>query len=47
MATESRLKTLEAEMLAIKRQPDSIVQQLAALMLELQKKNKGHKQEEI
>lgn len=36
----SQLKTWEAEMLAVKRQSDSVVQQLAALTLELEKKNK-------
>lgn len=44
--TESQLMTLEVEMLAIKKQLDSMVQQLAALTLGLKKKNNEHQQED-
>ncbi|XP_035548740.1 uncharacterized protein LOC118349222 [Juglans regia] len=38
-STESQLQTLETEVLALKRQSDAVVHQLAALTVEIQKKN--------
>lgn len=39
--TDSQLKKLEMEMMALKRKLDSIMQHLAYLTLELQKSNKS------
>lgn len=39
-STKSQFKTLEVEMMTLKKQSDSVVQQLEAL--ELQKKNNQH-----
>lgn len=38
-SANSKFKTIEIEMLALKRQSNSMVQQLATLTLEMQKKN--------
>lgn len=42
MLNRSQLKTLEVEMLAFKKQSNSFIQQLAAINLELQKRNNGN-----